>query len=239
MSRPTSPAATSRDSLPRCGWANENDPLYLAYHDEEWGVPSRDDRHLFELLVLEGAQAGLSWSTILHKREGYRRAFEDFDAEHVAGFGTRDVERLLADPGIVRNRLKVTAAIDNARAVLAVQEEFGSLADCLWDFVGGKPIVGSFRSLAEIPAETEESRVMSKELKRRGFRFVGPTICYAFMQATGMVLDHVTGCFRYSELAGSLALLWSQASPRAGSMTTAVRPSNQSASSNSGGTAPR
>jgi DNA-3-methyladenine glycosylase I len=176
------------------------DPLYVAYHDEEWGVPSRDDRHLFELLVLEGAQAGLSWSTILHKRENYRRAFADFDAERVARFGDRDVERLLADAGIVRNRLKVTSAIDNARAVLAVLEEHGSLADFLWEFVGGRPIVGRFESLGEIPAETDESRAMSKELKRRGFRFVGPTICYAFMQATGLVNDHVTSCFRYGVL---------------------------------------
>jgi len=174
----------------------------VAYHDEEWGVPSRDDRHLFEMLVLEGAQAGLSWSTILHKREGYRKAFEGFDAERVARFGERDVERLLADPGIVRNRLKVTAAIDNARATLAVQEERGSLADYLWEFVGGEPIVGRFRELGQIPAETDESRAMSKDLKRRGFRFVGPTICYAFMQATGMVNDHVTDCFRFAELAG-------------------------------------
>jgi DNA-3-methyladenine glycosylase I len=202
MGRPTSPATTS-NAPPRCGWASiANDPLYLAYHDEEWGVPSRDDRHLFELLVLEGAQAGLSWSTILHKREGYRRAFAGFDAERVARFGKRDVERLLADPGIVRNRLKVTAAIDNARCVLAVQEEHGSLADYLWAFVGGEPIVGRFRKLAEIPAETDESKAMSKDLKRRGFRFVGPTICYAFMQATGMVNDHVTSCFRFAELGG-------------------------------------
>ena len=178
------------------------DPLYAAYHDEEWGVPSRDDRHLFELLVLEGAQAGLSWSTILHKREGYRRAFAGFDAERVARFGERDVERLLGDAGIVRNRLKVASAIDNARAVLAVREERGSLADYLWEFVGGEPIVGGFASLAEVPAETAESRAMSKDLKRRGFRFVGPTICYAFMQATGMVNDHVTTCFRYRELVG-------------------------------------
>jgi len=177
------------------------DPLYVAYHDEEWGVPSRDDRHLFELLVLEGAQAGLSWSTILHKREGYRRAFADFDADQVAQFGPGDVERLLADPGIVRNRLKVTAAIDNARAALAVREERGSLADYLWEFVGGEPIVGRFRSLGEVPAETAESRAMSKDLKRRGFRFVGPTICYSLMQACGLVNDHVTGCFRYRELA--------------------------------------
>ena len=165
-------------------------------------MPSRDDRHLFEMLVLEGAQAGLSWSTILHKREGYRHAFAEFDAERVARFGPRDVDRLLADPGIVRNRLKITSAIDNARAVLAVREERGSLADYLWQFVGGEPLVGRFVSLAEVPAETDESRAMSKDLKRRGFRFVGPTICYAFMQATGMVDDHVTSCYRYAELGG-------------------------------------
>jgi DNA-3-methyladenine glycosylase I len=196
---------TSSDDRPRCSWASAaNDPLYLAYHDEEWGVPSRDDRHLFELLVLEGAQAGLSWSTILHKREAYRKAFVGFDAEKVARFGARDVERLLADAGIVRNRLKVTSAIDNARAVLSVREERGSLAEYLWDFVGGSPIVGRFSTLTAIPAETDESRAMSKDLKRRGFRFVGPTICYAFMQATGMVNDHVTSCFRYAELAAGL-----------------------------------
>ena len=200
MGRPTSPP-TSNDGRPRCGWSSTGgDPLYLAYHDEEWGVPSRDDRHLFELLVLEGAQAGLSWSTILHKREGYRRAFAGFDVERVARFGESDVERLLGDAGIVRNRLKVTAAIDNAGGVLAVQEERGSLADYLWEFVGGEPIVGRFAALGEIPAETDESRAMSKDLKRRGFRFVGPTICYAFMQATGMVNDHVTSCFRFAEL---------------------------------------
>jgi DNA-3-methyladenine glycosylase I len=185
--------------LRRC-WET-TDALYVAYHDEEWGTPTRDERALYELLVLEAAQAGLSWATILHKREGYRKAFAGFDPERVARFGERDVERLLADAGIVRNRLKVTAAIDNARATLAVQEERGSLADYLWDFVGGSPIVGRFRELGEIPAETDESRAMSKDLKRRGFRFVGPTICYAFMQATGMVNDHVTSCFRYSELA--------------------------------------
>jgi DNA-3-methyladenine glycosylase I len=187
----------------RCAWSSAGgDPLYLAYHDEEWGVPSRDDRHLFELLVLEGAQAGLSWSTILHKREGYRRAFAGFDIERVAGFGPRDVERLLGDAGIVRNRLKVASAIENAQRVLEVQAERGSLADYLWEFVGGEPIVGRWKALAEIPAETTESRAMSKDLKRRGFRFVGPTICYAFMQATGLVNDHVTSCFRYRELAG-------------------------------------
>ncbi len=151
--------------------------------------------------MLEGAQAGLSWSTILHKREGYRRAFAGFEIERVARFGPADVERLLGDPGIVRNRLKVSSAIENARQVLAVQAERGSLADYLWEFVGGEPIVGRRRSMADIPAETAESRALSKDLKRRGFRFVGPTICYAFMQATGMVNDHVTSCFRYGELA--------------------------------------
>jgi DNA-3-methyladenine glycosylase I len=185
----------------RCDWGVEGDPLYLAYHDEEWGVPSRDDRHLFELLVLEGAQAGLSWATILRKREGYRRVFARFDPAKVARFGPGDVERLLGDPGIVRNRAKVEAAIANARAALAVQEEHGSLADYLWGFVGGKPIQNRWRALREIPAETAESRAMSKELKRRGFRFVGPTVCYAFMQATGLVNDHVVDCFRHREIA--------------------------------------
>ena len=185
----------------RCGWVPEADSAYVAYHDEEWGVPSYDDPHLFEMLVLEGAQAGLSWSTILRKREGYRRAFAGFDPERVARFGDRDVERLLADPGIVRNRLKVESAVSNARAVLDVRDEFGSLDAYLWGFVGGRPKRNRFRTLSEIPAETEESKAMSKDLKRRGFRFVGPTVCYAFMQATGMVLDHVASCFRYEELA--------------------------------------
>ena len=166
-------------------------------------MPSRDDRHLFELLVLEGAQAGLSWSTILHKRDGYRRAFAGFDVGCVARFGTRDVDRPLGDAGIVRNRLKIGSAIENARRVLEVQAECGSFADYLWEFVGGEPIVGGFGSPSEIPAETDVSRVLSKDLKRRGFRFVGPTICYAFMQATGLVNDHVTGCFRYRELVGA------------------------------------
>jgi len=182
----------------RCEWVPEGNPVYVAYHDEEWGVPSHDERHLFELLVLEGAQAGLSWSTILRKREGYRRAFAEFDAERVAGFNERDIERLLADPSIVRNRAKIESAIGNARATL----ELGGLDAHLWSFVGGQPIVNSWRALAEIPAETAESQVMSKDLKRRGFRFVGPTICYAFMQATGMVNDHVASCFRYDELTG-------------------------------------
>jgi DNA-3-methyladenine glycosylase I len=184
----------------RCAWVPESDPTYVAYHDEEWGVPSHDDGHLLEMLVLEGAQAGLSWSTILRKREGYRRAFAGFDAEHVARFGDRDVERLLGDPGIVRNRLKVESAVTNARAVLAVRDEMGSLDAYLWTFVGGRPKRNRFRALSDIPAETDESRAMSKDLKRRGFRFVGPTVCYAFMQATGMVNDHVSFCFRYQEI---------------------------------------
>ena len=189
--------------MTRCAWAPESDPLYIAYHDEEWGVPSHDDRHLYELLVLEGAQAGLSWSTILHKREGYRRAFAGFDPEAVARFKPKDVERLLQDSGIVRNRLKVESAVSNARCVLEVQEAEGSLAAYLWSFVGGKPIVGKFRELGDIPAETAESQAMSKDLKRRGFRFVGPTSCYAFMQSAGMVNDHVTSCFRFKELTTS------------------------------------
>ena len=184
----------------RCAWVPEGDPLYVAYHDEEWGVPSHDDRYLFEMLVLEGAQAGLSWSTILRKREGYREAFAGFDPAAVARLGERDVERLLGDSGIVRNRLKVESAIANARATLAVQEELGSLDAFLWSFVGGEPRGNRWRSLGEIPAETEESRAMSKELKHRGFRFVGPTICYAFMQAAGLVNDHVVECFRYGEV---------------------------------------
>jgi DNA-3-methyladenine glycosylase I len=187
--------------MKRCAWAPADDPLYIAYHDEEWGVPSRDDRHLYEMLVLEGAQAGLSWSTILRKREGYRKAFANFDPEIVARYGAADTKRLLGDAGIVRNRLKVESAISNAQRVLEVQDADGSLAAYLWSFVGGTPIVGTFRELGDLPAETEESRAMSKDLKRRGFRFVGPTACYAFMQSTGMVNDHVTSCFRYREVA--------------------------------------
>jgi DNA-3-methyladenine glycosylase I len=180
----------------RCWWAPEGDPAYLAYHDEEWGVPSHDERHLFEMLTLEGAQAGLSWATILHKREGYHRAFANFDAEKVARFTQRDIERLLADPSIVRNRLKVESTVNNAQRVL----ELESLDDYLWGFVDGNPIVNGWRQLSEIPAETAESRAMSKDLKKRGFRFVGPTVCYAFMQATGLVNDHVVDCFRFAEL---------------------------------------
>jgi DNA-3-methyladenine glycosylase I len=184
----------------RCGWSAGADPLMRAYHDEEWGVPSHDDVHLFELLTLEGAQAGLSWSTILNKREGYRRAFAGFDIAAVSRFTPADVERLLRDEGIVRNRLKVESAVSNARAVLAVQAELGSFDAYLSGHVEGAPIVGRWRTLAEIPAETPESRALSRDLKRRGFRFVGPTICYAFMQAVGLVNDHTVECFRFREL---------------------------------------
>jgi DNA-3-methyladenine glycosylase I len=187
----------------RCDWAGgTGDARMLAYHDEEWGVPSHDDRHLFEMLTLEGAQAGLSWQTILNKREGYRRAFAGFDVERVARFDARKVERLLLDPGIVRNRLKVASTVANARAVLQVRAELGSLDAYLWTFVGGAPIRDRWRALGEIPAETAESRAMSRDLKGRGFRFVGPTVCYAFMQATGMVNDHETRCFRYAQVGG-------------------------------------
>ncbi len=186
--------------LRRCDWGIEGDPLYLDYHDREWGTPSHDDRHLFEMLVLEGAQAGLSWSTILRKREGYRRAFAGFDPGKVARFTPAGIGRLLGDASIVRNRAKVESAVNNARRVLTVQEELGSLDIYLWSFVDGQPIVGRWRSVRDIPPETSESRAMSKDLKRRGFRFVGPTVCYAFMQATGMVNDHVVACFRHLEL---------------------------------------
>jgi DNA-3-methyladenine glycosylase I len=184
----------------RCEWAPLDVPLYLAYHDQEWGVPVHDDRRLFEMLVLEGAQAGLSWSTILNKREGYRRAFADFDPGTVARFSARKVDRLLETPSIVRNRMKVESAVTNAQAVLRVREEDGSLDSYLWSFVGGAPKVNRFRTLADIPAETAESKAMSKDLKRRGFRFVGPTVCYALMQACGLVNDHVVSCFRYREV---------------------------------------
>jgi DNA-3-methyladenine glycosylase I len=183
----------------RCSWAGQ-DALYLAYHDREWGVPVHDDRLLFEFLVLEGAQAGLSWRTILNKRERYREVFAGFEPAKVARFDARKLERLLADPGIVRNRAKVASAVANARAFLAVQKEAGSFDAYLWRFVGGKPIQNRWRTLAEVPAETAESRALSKELRQRGFNFVGPTICYAFMQAVGMVNDHTVDCFRHREL---------------------------------------
>ncbi len=172
----------------------------LAYHDREWGLPSRDDRHLFEMLTLEGAQAGLSWQTILNKREGYRRAFAGFDPAKVARFDARRVERLLEDPGIVRNRAKVESTVNNAKRVLEVRRELGSFADYVWSFVSGTPTVNRARKLGDIPAETPESRAMSKDMKKRGFRFVGPTVCYAFMQAVGLVNDHVVTCFRYLEV---------------------------------------
>lgn len=187
--------------IQRCAWAG-SDPLYLRYHDREWGVPVHSDRRLFEFLILEGAQAGLSWITILRKRPAYRAAFADFDAKTVARFGARDVRRLLNDAGIVRNRMKIAATIANARAVLAVQQEHGSLNRFLWSFTGGQPLVNRRQRLGDVPAATEESRAMSKALSQRGFRFVGPTICYAFMQAVGMVNDHVVDCFRYRPLAG-------------------------------------
>lgn len=185
------------DRKPRCAWARTD--LDVRYHDEEWGVPVRDDRRLFEMLVLEGAQAGLSWSTILRKREAYRRAFAGFDPARVARYTARDVRRLLADPGIVRNRAKIEAAVANARAFLAVCEEHGTFGSWVWRFVGGAPVRNAWRSPREVPVETEQSRAMSRELRARGFRFVGPTICYAFMQATGMVNDHTVDCFRWRE----------------------------------------
>lgn len=186
----------------RCAWAGE-DPLYRNYHDLEWGVPLHDERLLFEFLVLEGAQAGLSWLTILRKREGYRRAFAGFDPGTVARFGERELQQLLADPAVVRNRLKLTSAIENARHYLAVQEEFGTFDAYLWRFVDGVPLQNAWRSISEVPASTPLSDALSRDLKRRGFRFVGSTICYAFMQATGMVNDHTIDCFRWRELGGA------------------------------------
>ncbi len=185
----------------RCPWSTiSTDERYLVYHDEEWGVPSHDDRHLFEMLILEGAQAGLSWSTILRKRERYREAFDGFDPRLVAKYGSRKVQALLRDEGIVRNRLKIAAAIDNAAAFLAVQKEFGSFDAYLWPFVGGRPRVNAWRQMSQVPPQTAESDALSRDLRTRGFRFVGATICYAFMQAVGMVNDHVTTCFRHAEL---------------------------------------
>jgi DNA-3-methyladenine glycosylase I len=189
-----------RDDRRRCPWAVGGNDLLRHYHDTEWGVPEHDDRALYEKLVLDGAQAGLSWSTILDKREGYRRAFEGFDPERIAGWGDDEVERLLADPGIVRNRQKIRSALANARGVLAIQEEHGSFDRYLWDFVDGEPIVHAFRRQEEVPAFTELSKALSKDLKRRGFGFVGPTIVYAFMQAVGMVNDHLVTCFRHDEV---------------------------------------
>jgi DNA-3-methyladenine glycosylase I len=182
----------------RCDWCG-SDPLYINYHDEEWGVPVHDDRLLFEFLILEGAQAGLSWLTILKKRENYQKAFHSFSCETIAQYSQRDVDRLLADSGIVRNRLKIESAIKNARGALKIQEEFGSLDAYFWHYVDGITRQNEWKSMAEIPVKTEISEMMSKDLKKRGFNFVGPTICYAFMQAVGMVNDHTTDCFRYKE----------------------------------------
>jgi len=182
----------------RCGWASGSDAL-IAYHDEEWGVPEHDESRLFEMLSLEGAQAGLSWTTILNKRAGYRRAFAGFDAAKVARFTPTKVERLLQDPGIVRNRMKIASVIRNAAAVVELRAD-GSLDELLWSFVDGAPVVNRWKRMGSVPAETPASRAMSKELKRRGFGFVGPTVCYAFMQSCGLVLDHVVSCFRYEEI---------------------------------------
>ncbi|HEY6272183.1 MAG TPA: DNA-3-methyladenine glycosylase I [Terriglobales bacterium] len=188
----------SPNSKPRCPWAST--PVLIDYHDREWGVPQRSDRALFEFLILEGAQAGLSWSTVLAKRDAYRRAFSNFDPEKVARYGAPQIRRLLLDPGIVRNRLKVHAAVSNARAFLEVGKEFGSFDAYIWQFTGGRPLSKPRRSLKEVAAQTKESEKMSKDLIRRGFKFVGPTICYAFMQAVGMVNDHLISCFRYAEI---------------------------------------
>lgn len=183
----------------RCDWANRSE-LEQSYHDNEWGVALHDDRSLFEFLVLEGAQAGLSWSTVLRKRDGYRTAFDDFDARKISQYTEHDVSRLLGNPGIIRNRLKINAAITNARAFLLVQEQFKSFDQYIWQFVHGRPVLNAWEKMAVIPCSTPESEAMSTDLKKRGFTFVGPTICYAFMQAVGMVNDHVVGCFRHAEL---------------------------------------
>ncbi len=182
----------------RCAWVN-SDPLYIDYHDDEWGVPVHDDRLLFEFLILEGAQAGLSWLTILKKRDNYRKAFDNFDARKIARYNAAKLKKLLVDPGIVRNRLKIAAAVQNAKAFLAVQNEFGSFDAYIWQFVGGRQTINRWKVLKEIPAKTAESDVMSKDLKKRGFKFVGSTICYAFMQAVGMVNDHTVDCFLYKK----------------------------------------
>ncbi|HEX6829829.1 MAG TPA: DNA-3-methyladenine glycosylase I [Burkholderiales bacterium] len=183
-----------------CAWAQSSE-LYIAYHDKEWGVPVHDDRRLFEFLILEGAQAGLSWRTVLERREGYRRAFDGFDAAKIARYDAARVERLIGDAGIIRNRAKIEAAITNAKAFLELRERFDSFDRYLWQFVGGKPVQNAWRSVDELPASTPQSEAMSRELKRRGFKFVGSTICYAFMQAVGMVNDHVKTCFRWKQVA--------------------------------------
>lgn len=195
---------TNNSKMVRCDWCG-SDPLYQRYHDEEWGVPVFDDKKLFEFLILEGAQAGLSWITILKRREGYRNAFANFDAEKVARFSPKKIRSLMSDTGIIRNQLKIESAVSNAKAFLKVQKEFGSFSNYQWAFVGGKPIRNRWRSLAELPAQTDASTALSKDLKKRGFKFVGPTIVYAHMQAVGMVNDHVLSCFRHKELARNSA----------------------------------
>ena len=194
------PRPTRAPPLRRCSWCG-TDPLYVAYHDEEWGVPLHDDQRLFEFLLLEGAQAGLSWITVLRKRENYRQAYQDFAPEKIARWDKRKIERLLRNPGIIRNRQKVEGAKKNARAYLKAVEEYGSFDAYLWRFVDGEPIQNRWKTLKSVPAETERAKAMSQDLKKRGFTFVGPTICYAFMQATGMVNDHLTNCFRHKEVA--------------------------------------
>lgn len=184
----------------RCGWVPLNDPLYLYYHDHEWGKPLHQDRKLFELLILEGFQAGLSWKTILYKRENFRKAFDGFEPEIISLYDEKKIAELLSDKDIIRNRLKINAAVINANSFLRVKEEFGSFDTFIWEFVGGKPIINEWDNIKQIPAKTELSELMSRELVRKGFKFVGSTICYSFMQATGMINDHITSCFRYSEV---------------------------------------
>ncbi|MCP5063583.1 MAG: DNA-3-methyladenine glycosylase I [Ignavibacteriae bacterium] len=195
----TNPESKISKSTNRCEWCG-TDPLYVKYHDEDWGVPVYDDRKLFEFLILEGAQAGLSWITILKKRENYKNLFDDFDVIKVSKYSEKKIAKLLENPGIIRNKLKVNSTVTNAQAFIKLQKEFGSFDKYIWQFVDGKPIVNKFKSLKEIPAKTTISDLMSKDLKKRGFKFVGSTICYAFMQATGMVNDHTTKCFRYKEV---------------------------------------
>ena len=202
MPAKNTPRATL-DGKSRCSWATT--PQMIAYHDTEWGVPQHDDRVLFEFLILEGAQAGLSWSTILAKREAYRRAFSNFNPKSIARYDAPKLKQLMANEGIIRNRLKIASAVQNARAFLAVQKEFGSFNAYIWQFVGGKPIVNALSASSQLQARTEESDKMSRDLLKRGFKFVGPTICYAFMQAVGMVNDHLVTCFRYAEIKGAAA----------------------------------
>lgn len=188
-----------KSGLRRCGWS-ESDPLYIRYHDTEWGVPLHEDRKLFEFLTLEGAQAGLSWLTILKRRREYRKAFENFDPEIVSGYGQDDISRLMANKGIIRNRLKINSTISNAKAFVKVQKEYGSFDNYIWDFVNGKPIINRWLRMGQVPSRSKESDLLSADLKRKGFNFVGTTICYSHMQATGMVNDHLTYCFRYRDL---------------------------------------